>query len=354
MQPRRVLIANAWGSNRGDEAMLNALYRVIEKVWIGAQVDVAPFRDEGLDIERDMRVLRRRIGLNHYIEVPRALEWLLPEKPEQRLSENWPIDFHHSLKHCCVASQIDFVIHAPQGPSIGDLYHIKADVLRVLDAARSVATPYAIVGVSMGPFNDRDNPGDTTFEVLQNARGIIVREDISYNHVRQRYPGLTNLHSAIDVVFSYPLPRFSDVEQEVLSHRGLVDWLDGGTIGTCISLTPAKDPRNPFDSGHHLAAFSAFLYDVLRDTGRRILLFSHIRQDLPALRQIVANAPEPDRIRIFRLKWIRRYSAPQSDAWNFFITTRYHPTIFALQSNAVLQYQEPVQSRWHVGEARSW
>jgi polysaccharide pyruvyl transferase WcaK-like protein len=77
MAPRRVLIANAWGSNRGDEAMLNALRRLIASAWPDAHVDVAPFRDEDLDLDPSLNILRRRIGTDHYVEIPRPLERLI-------------------------------------------------------------------------------------------------------------------------------------------------------------------------------------------------------------------------------------------------------------------------------------
>ena len=38
MLPRRILIANARGSNRGDEAMLDTLHGLITMAWPGAHV----------------------------------------------------------------------------------------------------------------------------------------------------------------------------------------------------------------------------------------------------------------------------------------------------------------------------
>ena len=43
MLPRRVLIANAWGGNRGDEAMLNTLHGLIARAWPGATSMSLPF-----------------------------------------------------------------------------------------------------------------------------------------------------------------------------------------------------------------------------------------------------------------------------------------------------------------------
>jgi polysaccharide pyruvyl transferase WcaK-like protein len=334
MVPRRVLIANAWGSNRGDEAMLNTLYGLIARAWPGAHVDVAPFRDEELHIEPQMNVLRRRIGVNHYIEGPRLLERAIRTRPGSQAFKNvldrFPRVWRAALRR--FVSRYDFVIHAPQGPSIGDLYPIKNDILRILDAAREAGTRYAIVGVSMGPFSSATEGEDLTFDILRNAEGIILREDISFDHVRQRYPALRNLHSAIDIVFSSPPPMRADIIPQIAPHGDLLDWLDGETIGACISLTPARHPNNAFDRDGYVTTFSALVDHVLRTTRRRILLFSHIKHDPPSLRRIVERAGEPGRVRIFPPELDSTVQRGAIGQLGFFISTRYHPTIFAVQS----------------------
>ena len=334
MVPRRILIANAWGSNRGDEAMLNTLHGLIARAWPGAHVDVAPFRDEALHIQPQMNVLRRRIGVNHYIERPRLLERAIRtrrgSKAFKDVLNRFPRVWRAALRR--FVGQYHFVIHAPQGPSIGDLYPIKNDILRILDVAREAGTRYGIVGVSMGPFSNGTEEEDLTFDVLRHAEGIILREDISLDYVQQRYPALRNLHSAIDIVFSSPPPVREDIIPHIVAHGDLLDWLDGETIGACISLTPARHPNNAFDRDAYVATFSALVDHVLRTTGRRVLLFSHITHDLPSLRRIVENAGEPGRVRIFPPELDSTVQRGAIGQLGFFISTRYHPTIFAVQS----------------------
>ncbi len=334
MLPRRILIANAWGSNRGDEAMLNTLYGLIAVAWPGAHVDVAPFRDEELHIKPEMNVLRRRIGVNHYVQRPRLLERAIRTRSGSRafkgVLNRFPRVWRAALRR--FVGRYDFVIHAPQGPSIGDLYPIKNDILRILDAAREARTRYGIIGVSMGPFSDETEKEDSTFDVLRNAEGIILREDISLDYVRQRYPTLQNIDSAIDIVFSSPPPVLQDIVPQLAVHGDLLDWLDGETIGACTSLTPARDPRNSFDRDAHAATFSALVDHVLRTTRRRVLLFSHIKHDLPSLQQIVEHAGESGRVRIFPPDLDSTIQRGAIGQLGFFLSTRYHPTIFAVQS----------------------
>ena len=224
------------------------------------------------------------------------------------------------------------MIHAPQGPSIGDLYRIKNDILRILDAAREARTRYGIVGVSMGPFNNATDGEDRTFDVLRNAEGIILREDVSLGYVRQSYPALRNVHPAIDIVFSSPPPVRADIIPQIAPYGDLVDWLDGETIGACISLTAARHPGNAFDSHEYVESFSALLDHVLRTTRRRVLLFSHIKHDPPSLKRIAEHACEPARVRIFPPELDSTVQRGAIAQLGFFISTRYHPTIFAVQS----------------------
>ena len=173
---------------------------------------------------------------------------------------------------------------------------------------------------------------DLTFDVLRHAEGIILREDISLDYVQQRYPALRNLDSAIDIVFSSPPPVREDIIPHIAAHGDVLDWLDGETIGACISLTPARHPNNAFDRDAYVATFSALVDHVLRTTGRRVLLFSHITHDLPSLRRIVENAGEPGRVRIFPPELDSTVQRGAIGQLGFFISTRYHPTIFAVQS----------------------
>jgi polysaccharide pyruvyl transferase WcaK-like protein len=335
MLPRRILIANAWGSNRGDEAMLNTLHGLIATAWPGAHVDVAPFRDEELQIKPEMNVLRRRIGVNHYVERPRLLERVIRTRRGSRAFKNvlnrFPRVWKATLRR--FVSRYDFVFHAPQGPSIGDLYPIQNDILRILDAAQEARTRYGIVGVSMGPFsNGKEEREDLTFKVLRRAEGVILREDISLGYVQERYPSLRNVDSAIDIVFSTPPPTREDIIPHLAAHGDLVDWLDGETIGACISLSPARHPNNAFDRDAYVASFSKLLNHVLRTTRRRVLLFSHINHDLPSLRRLVEHASEPARVRVFPPALDSSVQRGAIGQLGFFISTRYHPTIFAVQS----------------------
>jgi polysaccharide pyruvyl transferase WcaK-like protein len=314
--------------------MLNTLYRLVVSVWPGAGVDVAPFRDEDLDIDPRMSVLRRRIGLNQYAEIPRALERLIRtergsrafESVRTRLSGAWRAELRRFV------SRYDFVINAPQGPSIGDLYRLTNDILRVLAAARDVGTRYGLAGVSMGPFGDPTEGEDFASDILRGAEGIILREDISLAHVRQRFPGLRNVQSAIDIVFSGPPPSRTDILPQIEPHHGLLEWLDGETIGACISLTPARNPENPFRPEEYVASFSALLDHVLEVTKRRVLLFCHIERDLPFLRRIVESSARPGRVRIFPPELDSSVCRGAMGQLGFFVSSRYHPTVFAVES----------------------
>ena len=329
--PQRILVANAWGSNRGDEAMLNTLYRLITSIAPGATVDIAPFRDEDLDVDPGMRVQRDRIGIHRYVGMPSPVARRgrhRAVRPVLRRLVARPQVWRRPLRR--FVESYDLVLHAPQGPGIGDMYpDLKLDLLRILETARLAGVPYAMAGVSLGPFEDGTPDERYTSDVLQAAEAIVVREDISLAHVLARYPQLDNVQAAIDIVYALaPAPgldgdgRLGEVASSV----------DAGTIGACISLTPARDPGNAFDVDGYVAGFVALLDHVLRTTSAPIVLFPHIAHDLPQLERIARSVTAPDRVRILPPELDSDAQRAVIAKLGFFISSRYHPTVFAVQS----------------------
>jgi polysaccharide pyruvyl transferase WcaK-like protein len=333
-RPPRVLIANAWGSNRGDEAMLNTLYLVIASIAPGAEVHVAPFRDETLDLDPGMQVLRNRAGQNRYVPLPQTIARRTRSgigRALLRRGLTWiPSLAEASMRRLVQA--YDLVLHAPQGPGIGDMYQQKVDLLRILNAARLAGVPYAIIGCSVGPFAQRTADEQYTHEVLRGARAIVVREDISLSYLLTKYPDIARAQSAIDIVFAMPAPTLEELLPVRPSARQAASMVTPDTIGACISVTPARDPNNAFSLPDYVAGFVRLLNHVLDQTSAPLLLFPHISHDLPCLETIARRVHSPNRVQILQ---------PQADSdvqraviakLAFLISSRYHPTVFAVQS----------------------
>lgn len=60
----KILIINCWGGNRGDEAQINALFRLIKNIDNDSEVFFLPFRNES--IELDPGIMKGSIITTHF------------------------------------------------------------------------------------------------------------------------------------------------------------------------------------------------------------------------------------------------------------------------------------------------
>ncbi|MCI8527872.1 MAG: polysaccharide pyruvyl transferase family protein [Lachnospiraceae bacterium] len=82
----------------------------------------------------------------------------------------------------------DIVIHAPGGPSIGDIY-LKQEVLKLrrLMIVKKSCVPYVFFAPSMGPFENKKRNKKRKI-ILENAALISLREEISKQYVDNFVP----------------------------------------------------------------------------------------------------------------------------------------------------------------------
>jgi polysaccharide pyruvyl transferase WcaK-like protein len=227
----------------------------------------------------------------------------------------------------------DLIISAPQGPTISDMYPVKMKTLYPLAMAKKMKLPYCIIGVSMGPFDEQSCKEGYVFEVLKGACKIILRETKSLEHLTSKYPRLDNVFVANDLVFALPLdlsgkpPDVSRLYQEYLSR------VDCECIGTCISLTPARSPKNAFNKDQYVKKMAEFFDHVIARSRRRLILVPHLQGDMPYLQQLINSLHNSNMASIFPQEFDSDF---QQDfirqKCEFFISTRYHPTIFAVKS----------------------
>lgn len=332
---KKVLIVNAWGGNRGDEAMINVLSRLIKSVYDDVRVDLVPFRNEIIDLDPDIRQLPRT-GNYFYSQMTPWLKKI--EKILRKVGlpkENGLIKFMAKKINAGMSfiKDYDMVISSPQGPTISDLYTHKLKTLYPLAAAQKFGVPYFILGVSMGPFDDQSLKEEYVFKVLKGAREIIVREDISLDNVHKKYPSLNNVSSAIDFVYCLPPSlknKPADILQQHEQYLGQIE--DSSTIAACISLTAARSPKNKFDKEEYLKTMIAFFDHVLMKTTCKLLLIPHLNFDLPYLNRLMKAVKQPERMSIYPEIFDSDFQQDfMQRKCKFFISTRYHPTIFAVK-----------------------
>lgn len=172
---KNILIINAHWNNRGDEAALRSLIdSLLEKnysVCVQFQsVKVLQFPYEDITYTTEYPRLRHLVGfvlsiISNFKYVPSTGK-----------------EFIKMLR------QADLIIHAPGGPSIGDIYGMKElSYLSKFWATNKMKIPYVFAAPSAGPFN---NNFRNIFrkKLYRNAEAIILREEISQSYVNKLLP----------------------------------------------------------------------------------------------------------------------------------------------------------------------
>lgn len=129
----------------------------------------------------------------------------------------------------------DIVLHAPGGPSIGDIYLPQETIkLRRLLAVKKTGVPYAFYAPSMGPFTNAErNPARK--EVLEGAALICLREDISAKMVKEFIP-TTNPIVTLDSAFQHDIDM-QENERKLKEYTELNDFVADGQNVIGITIT---------------------------------------------------------------------------------------------------------------------
>lgn len=331
--PWRVLIVNAWGGNRGDEAMLNTLNRLLHTVTPDVTVEVVPYRNEQLELDPDMHVLPGAIGEYWYARLPSVIQSRVRRRIAHKLTRAVTTALHvaGALPPRALFSGSDLVLSAPQGPTLGDMYRAKARIVAPLRRAQELGIPYMVLAISAGPFKGRSLSKRTVGRILGGAQRIVVREDVSLQHLRSTYPKLKNLGSAIDIVYALPCSLERKPRVTLERYQRFMADVPRDALGACISLTAARDPSHKFDRTQYIEKFLRLIDHALGESQSELLLFPHLEMDLPALQQIKSGSRYCERIKILPADFDSDFQRDAISKLRFFISSRYHPTIFAVQ-----------------------
>jgi polysaccharide pyruvyl transferase WcaK-like protein len=333
----KILIINAWGGNRGDEAMLNSLFALIKEHYPSAVVDMMMFRDETVDVNCEIRQIKNRIGVYYYSFLTPGFRIL------NKLMDKIRLPFRSNTQNItlkCISffgfidmrflKNYDYIISAPQGPTISDIYNVKDKTLYPLEYARRFKVPYFILGVSMGPFEKKSPHQNKVYKTLAGAEKILVRENISLDFVKSTYPELVNVDIAIDLVFAEKVNTSG--KMAVLTQVDIKSHLyKKPLIGACISMTPARDPRNAFNKDEYVQKMKAFFEYVADKTGGHIVLFPHLNFDMPYLKDVFNGCPN-NSVSILPPAFDSDLQQSLMHSLDFFISSRYHPTIFSIKA----------------------
>ena len=173
-----ITILHAHWYNRGDEAALRAMLDEILTIYPSAQIYVQilgqpiwfPTNKQVSLICSSLPAGKRLKWVDYYL----------------RFFTNGLIGFKASSKEFTdILKNSDLVIHAPGGPSIGDIYS-KAEkgYLARLNFVRKLHIPYVFYAPSMGPFHNKRN-SRIRKKILKSAKFIAVREAVSKQYLME-------------------------------------------------------------------------------------------------------------------------------------------------------------------------
>ncbi|HEX3048161.1 MAG TPA: polysaccharide pyruvyl transferase family protein [Bacillota bacterium] len=267
-----LLIVNTHWNNRGDEAAFRAMIDTI--------------LEEHPDAK--LWVLMNRIKQFPYHDHPKVavIPKFFPtrknllEMPLILLSHGRLALFDNSRAFCGALRKADLVIHAPGGPSIGDIYAAEEwRYLTRLFLAIWCNKPIFFYAPSMGPFQNRVRNLMRRF-ILNKAACICVREGLS-----QRQLDSLNLKQEVHVTLDAAIQNTIDSQKELLKlkeYGALNDFLSSPQRIVGVTITNLQwNPRyqgNLALSENIRFVFTKFL-EYLTNKGYKILFIPQLFGD---------------------------------------------------------------------------
>jgi polysaccharide pyruvyl transferase WcaK-like protein len=333
VRPLDVGIVNAFGGNRGDEAMLRALVNWLQAAYPGIRLTL--YANSPVDLSADRLQVRPWPTLHvplrktSYRLHALAQRWLL-ERPARLRRADSGLGDH------------DFVLSAPAGPYFGDLNR-RSNFATLLPLAIAAAKgiPFGIVATSAGPFRDA-TWNRLRRQILNRARFWTVREPHSAAHLRKLKLEI-DCRTGADLVFAAPVPapelhRPHDANfQRELEHFQQLSK-SGPLIIATLNKTNYLSPdgtRHLLDFDEYVSRMERLLAHALARTQGHIVLFPHFYGEDRTEQNILSAVCGRLAGCANRLSILHPYldcDAQRSlyRLADFVISHRYHPTIFAL------------------------
>lgn len=321
-----ILILHAHWSNRGDEAALRAMidslraHLPVEKMCVmivGFRVEQFPYDD----------IERIELYPNIWLKVER-LEAVVNVFAFGKL-----VFTRRGREFIRAVNEADMVIHAPGGPTIGDLNAL-GDLhylYRLLVAKVFKRKPLFFYAPSMGPFSGWIRNQARKF-VLRRADAIILRDEISLGYLRDQL-GL-DAYVTLDSAFQNDVPDdYLEKYDNIAETLQLIE----GTRAVGMVVTDLKWYPKYMESQGLAEKIMACCSDVVKhllDKGYFVLLIPQLFGAVDDV-QLLETIREVDKDRIL-------ICPPNIDSYGqqvliaklfALISMRYHPVVFAAKAN---------------------
>lgn len=228
-----ILIMNAHWNNRGDEAATRAMIDHLQDKYPDAKIkvllltsNIKQFRYDDVECRSNFYPRKRDL----YFEVPLFV-----------LSRGKLMFSKRGKEFCQLIKEADIVIHAPGGPSIGDIYFTdEIYYLYRMLIAKVLHKPYVFYAPSMGPFNTEKHKFRNALRrsILNGASVFCVREPISKKYIEKlgnvKLPTVT-----LDSAFQYPV-NIEKNQQILNEYQELRDFINQNEKIIGITITDLK------------------------------------------------------------------------------------------------------------------
>jgi polysaccharide pyruvyl transferase WcaK-like protein len=332
---KSIAIINAWGTNRGDEAMQRALIYSLHRIF--PEIKIHVFVNSQID-------LPDTVSLHKWGDLPvyHLASWVAAKKlsvrtfyrlirgSSQRITERRHII--NVLKSCNV------IVSGPAGPYIGELYpETEPFCLSSIKLADFYQKPCVIAATSAGPFA-KPLKNAMRRAALNKVLWWTLRDPISFDAARSLALANIELELCGDLVFSYD--TVSEDHCESLYERAetsvLFQFLQQPTIGVTVNTTSYIDNagvKHHINRTEYVISFANFLQAVVRYTNSQLLFFPHhygTSDEMRLIREIVNLLPANTQVRILSPYLSSDCQQMITSRLTMYISHRYHPTIFAL------------------------
>lgn len=249
-----ILVIHAHTANRGDEAAVKAMVDELLMKYPEAKITIA------------------LNGVTPYPNMPQQVE-LIDRFPKvhNRIAQVEFVLAHLTAGKCVFTKagkkfmntlkSADLVIHAPGGPSIGDIYKgVEFFYLWTLDIVKKNNIPYMFYAPSMGPFKDRKKNIDRK-KILLGAERVIVRDPISLQYVNDFVPevrAIQTLDSALQHDVDLELNQ-----NKLVGYTELIDFMSKHS--RCIGITITELDWHPsYKDNEHVKKIPAVFKEFIK------------------------------------------------------------------------------------------
>lgn len=227
----KVLIIHAHTANRGDEAAVKAMVDEILMARPETQITIAI---NGRTFYPSMDTRVKQIG-----RFPKLHSILAKIEYPIFMKTSGKIFFTDAARNFIMAlKEADLIIHAPGGPSIGDIYiNAEKAYLDRLELILKLKKPYLFYAPSMGPFNN-ENRNAKRKKVLMGAQKVILRDPISYEYVKNFCPECRP-QLALDSAFQHEID-VSLNERKLRDYKELYSFMEKHEKNIGITITDLR------------------------------------------------------------------------------------------------------------------